>query len=168
MLGIYAGSFDPLTVGHADVIENAYKLFDHFVIAIGTHASKKPWFPVEDRIKMISDWVRNQSLNDRVEVCSFDGLLIDFVKDNWGWTNMRFVRGLRTEADFVYEMQMAHANMELSNIPTLFIPTTPKFCHVSSTLVRELADKGREYAYSPYVPDEIGWAIDKKMGKLTV
>ncbi|MEY4630242.1 MAG: hypothetical protein RIQ81_362 [Pseudomonadota bacterium] len=152
---IYAGSFDPVTLGHVDVISRAAKLFDRLVIAIGRNQSKPPLFSVDERIEMISQVCKKWP---HVEVRSFTGLAVDFARKEGG---LALVRGLRTEVDFVYEMQMALMNRHLSgDLETIFIPTAQEFGHVSSSLVREVASLGGDV--SSLVPPSVAKKISEK------
>lgn len=172
MIGFYAGSFDPLTIGHMDVIRQAAGLFDHLFVTVGTNGSKQPWFTAEERVAMIVESlvdypVFGYASGKTVSVSRFDGLLIDHVAAQLSKMaddqKSYFVRGLRTEADFTYEMQMAQANKALSGISTVFIPASPSIGYVSSTLVRELARFGFDKEkYAQFVPPPVADAIHKK------
>lgn len=152
---VYAGSFDPVTLGHVDVISRAVKLFDRLVIAIGRNQSKPPLFTIDERIKMISDVCKKWP---NVEILSFNGLAVDFAKSV---NAVALVRGLRTEVDFVYEMQMALMNRHLSApLETIFIPTAQEYGHVSSSLVREVASLGGDV--SSLVPPSVAKKISDK------
>ncbi len=153
--GVYAGSFDPVTYGHLDVIRRAAKIFDHLIVAIGVNQSKPPMFTPEDRIKMIRDLCRDFP---NVEVASFNGLAVSFATQQ-GATAL--VRGLRTEMDFVYEMQMALMNRSLSGeLETIFIPTAQAYGHISSTLVKEVAVYGGDV--TSLVPPLVARRITEK------
>ena len=130
----YLGSFDPMTNGHLDIIERASYVFNGLIIGVGKHHRKSIHFSIEDRIEMLKDSCKHLK---NIEVLAFDGLAVDFAKKN-NITVM--IRGLRTEADYVYEMQMAMMNRSLDKkIDTFFIPTRQDLSHISSTLVREVA-----------------------------
>ena len=136
-LAVYAGSFDPPTKGHLDLIERASKLFDRLVVGIGIHPTRKPLFDTEERLALLQELTKDLP---NVEVVSFRGLLIDFCEQ----TGARIiVRGLRAATDFEYELQIAHANAELRPIvDTVFLPTRTHFGFVSASLVREIASHG--------------------------
>ena len=145
---VYVGAFDPLTLGHFDVISRAAKIFHRLVLGIGTNPSKSPKFSVEQRIEILKEVCREMP---SVSVASFDGLAVDFAH-SLGATVM--VRGLRTEADYVYEMQMAMMNRTLGeDLETVLIPTRQDLSHVSSSLVKEVATLGGDV--SALVPPEV-------------
>lgn len=139
-IGIYPGSFDPITFGHLDIIKRSAKLFDKLIIAVLSNPQKKPLFTVDERIKMI-----RQSLNDvgdinNIEIDSFSGLLIDFARLKHARV---IVKGLRAVSDFEYELQMALMNKKLDkHIETVFIMTNSKFSYLSSSIVKEVASFG--------------------------
>lgn len=134
---VYLGTFDPLTIGHLDIIERSSSIFEQLIIGIGKQEGKKLCFSAEER-KEIVEKVCNKFNN--VEIKVFAGLAVDFVRIHGAGI---IVRGLRTEADFEYEMQMANMNHILCDtIETVFIPTRQKYCHISSTLVKEVAQLG--------------------------
>ncbi len=134
---IYAGSFDPITFGHLDVIARAARIFDRVIVAIGSSQSKKPLFTDQERIALVMGACKKIS---GVEVSLFSGLAVDFAKKTGAAC---LVRGLRTEVDFTYEMQMALMNRSLApKLETIFIPTAQEFGHISSSLVKEIAALG--------------------------
>ncbi|MBQ7210410.1 MAG: pantetheine-phosphate adenylyltransferase [Paludibacteraceae bacterium] len=129
---IFPGSFDPFTIGHADIVNRALGLFDHIYIGIGINNVKTATFPLEKRLADITDFYRG---NDKVTVCSFSGLAVDFAKEH----GAQFIlRGVRMVADFEYERNMAQANKQLSGIETILLYTAPQYAHISSSLVRDL------------------------------
>ena len=154
-LAVYAGSFDPPTLGHLDLIERASALFSDVIVGIGRHPSRNPLFTVEERLDLVASvsapW-------GNVTVDSFDGLLIDFCKK----TNARvIVRGLRAATDFEYELQIAHANADLfPEVDTIFLPTRTKNGFISASLVREIAMHGGDV--SRYAPPDVVTALKKK------
>ena len=130
---IFAGSFDPITNGHLDLIERASKLFDELQIGVLYNPNKKGLFTFEERVKLIEYCTKHI---DNIKVVSFDGLLVDYCEQN---NIQTLVRGIRNSADVEYELQMAHMNRELnSNIETIILPTTTKYSYVSSSLIKEL------------------------------
>ena len=134
---IFAGSFDPITNGHLDLIERASKLFDELQIGVLYNPNKKGLFTFEERVKLIEDCTKHI---DNIKVVSFDGLLVDYCEQN---NIQTLVRGIRNSADVEYELQMAHMNRELnSNIETIILPTTTKYSYVSSSLIKELLKFG--------------------------
>jgi len=133
-LGIYAGSFDPFTLGHFDVVKRSLKIFDTLLIAVGKSGQKAPLFTVEERVDMISTVCKDLG---QLKIMSFEGLAVDFARQQKATA---LVRGLRTETDFIYELQMALMNRALfPDLETVFIPTSNIYSHISSTLVREIA-----------------------------
>jgi len=134
---IYAGSFDPITYGHIDVIQRAARVFDRVIVAIGSSQSKKPLFTDRERIDLVVSACKKIS---GVEVSVFSGLAVEFAKKAGA---VCLIRGLRTEVDFTYEMQMALMNRSLApKLETMFVPTAQEFGHVSSSLVKEIASLG--------------------------
>lgn len=146
-LAVYAGSFDPVTLGHLDLIERAAALFSDVIVAIGVHPSRDPLFPIEERLRLVSS-VSTHLANVKVE--SFDGLLIEYCKKRDARV---IVRGLRAATDFEYELQIAHANADLCpEIDTVFLPTRTKNGFISASLVREIASHGGDTSrYAPAV-----------------
>ncbi len=134
---VYPGSFDPITNGHLDIIERASYLFDKLIVGVLINTNKTPLFTVEERMKMIEE---SCSHMENVEVDSFEGLLIDFMKKNKATT---IVKGLRAVSDFEYEFQMALMNRKLnSRIETIFMMTNSEYSYLSSSLVKEVARFG--------------------------
>jgi len=129
---VFPGSFDPLTLGHVDIINRALPLFDKIVIAIGTNSAKKYMFSLEERIYFIEKTFKN---NPKISVTSYKGLTIDFCKKN----DIDFIlRGLRNPADFEFEKAIAHTNRKLSKIETIFLLTSANTSYISSSIVRDI------------------------------
>ncbi|AEE91599.1 phosphopantetheine adenylyltransferase [Tepidanaerobacter acetatoxydans Re1] len=136
-IGIYPGSFDPITYGHLDIIQRSSKLFDRLIVAVLSNPRKKPLFTVEERIEMIRDSVHDIP---NVEIDSFSGLLVDFAKLKKARV---IVKGLRAVSDFEYELQMALMNKKLDErIETIFIMTNSKYSYLSSSVVKEVSSLG--------------------------
>jgi len=135
---LFPGSFDPFTKGHADIVKRALQMFDEVVVAIGYNEQKSGWMPLEERLEKIRKIYADEP---RVKVESYKGLTVDFAKEN-GITAI--VRGIRSAADFDYEMQMADVNRQLSGIETVFLPASPQLASLSSSVVRELANFGHD------------------------
>lgn len=133
-IAVYPGSFDPCTFGHLDIIERSSKLFDKLVVAVLTNSSKSPMFTAEERIELLK---KATSAYDNVEVCSFSGLLVDFLRQ----INASVViKGIRAISDFEYEFQMALTNKALyPEMETLFMHTSKDYMFLSSSIVREIA-----------------------------
>jgi len=129
---VFPGSFDPLTLGHVDIIQRALPLFEKLIIAIGVNSEKKSMFSLEDRIAAIKSTFEGEI---KIEVTSYSGLTIDFCKS----VNANYlVRGLRNPADFEFEKAIANTNRALSDIDTVFLLTTSGKSFISSSIVREI------------------------------
>jgi len=130
------GSFDPVTNGHVDIISRASALFDEVLVAVGVNAAKKRLFSPQERIDMLTEAC---SPFPNVRIDSFDGLLTDFCRDRGV---QAIVKGLRAVSDFDYELQMAQMNSSLSDVETVFVPTSPEYSFLASSLVKEVATFG--------------------------
>lgn len=158
-IGIYPGSFDPITLGHLDVIQRSAKIMDELVIGVLANSSKTPLFTVEERVKLIECVVKELP---NVKVMAFDGLTVDFAKD----LGAKFlIRGLRAITDFEYELQIAQTNHKLDEeIDTVFFTTSVEYSYLSSSIVKEIASYGGDI--SKFVPNSIIQVIyDKYNGK---
>lgn len=134
-VAVFAGSFDPITLGHTDVLERASRLFERIVVGVLVNADKRPMFDVDDRRSMIRHAVEALGLTN-IEAEAFDGLLVDFAKRKGAGV---IVRGLRSAADFDYEAPMAGMNRHLdAAIDTVFLAAAPSRAHLSSSLVRDI------------------------------
>jgi pantetheine-phosphate adenylyltransferase len=154
---IYPGSFDPVTNGHIDIIHRSLACFDHVVVAIADNVRKTPMFSVEERKAHVREAVSHPNL----EVDSFDGLLIDYVKRRGAKV---VVRGLRALADFEFEFQLAHMNRRLApQVETLFMMTGENDFFVSSSLVKEVSHFGGDV--SALVPPGVDRALKARRGK---
>ncbi len=157
LLAVYAGSFDPVTLGHLDLIERASALFSDVIVAIGVHPTRQPLFSAQERESLLGAATKHLK---NVTVDSFDGLLIDYCEKMKARV---IVRGLRAATDFEYELQIAHANADLRpEIDTIFLPTRTKHGFVSESLVREIASHGGDV--SRYAPKEVCAALAEKFG----
>ena len=135
--GIFAGSFDPITNGHLDIICRASKLFDELQIGVLYNPNKKSLFNFDERIELIRSCTNHLS---NIKIVSFDGLLVNYCQKNEIDT---LVRGVRTGADIEYELQMAHMNRELNpNIETIILPTKTEYSFISSSLIKEVLTVG--------------------------
>ena len=136
---IFPGSFDPITLGHQDIINRALPLFDEIVIAIGINGDKKYMFSLEDRKRFIEETFKNES---KISVITYEGLTIDLCQK----INANFIlRGLRNPADFEFEKAIAHTNRRLSKIETVFLLTAAKTSYISSSIVRDVIRNHGEY-----------------------
>ena len=144
---LFPGSFDPITLGHIDIIERSVPLFDEIVIGVGTNSDKKYMFPLKKRMAFIEETFSNYK---NISVSQYEGLTIEFCKK----VQANFIiRGLRNPADFEFEKAIAHTNRALSGIETVFLLTAAKTSFISSSIVREIiSNKGD---YSQLVPDSI-------------
>ena len=134
---IFPGSFDPFTIGHADIVNRALPYFDKIIIAIGNNSSKQYLFSVDERIKSISNYYKNEI---KISVITYDGLTADFCKENEITT---IIRGLRSVIDFEYEQSIAQMNSSLGNGPeTFFLMCKPEHAHISSTIIRDIIRNG--------------------------
>ncbi|WP_373598367.1 pantetheine-phosphate adenylyltransferase [Paraclostridium bifermentans] len=130
---MFAGSFDPITNGHLDIIERASKLFDELQIGVLFNPNKKGLFTFEERVRLIKECTSHIK---NIKIVSFDGLLVNYCEEHGIQT---LVRGIRNGADVEYELQMAHMNKELNpNIETVILPTTTKYSYISSSLIKEV------------------------------
>ncbi len=160
--GLYPGSFDPLTNGHVDVIEQALALVDRVVIAIGTHHGKTPLFDAVRREALImASFGPFPDLAERLSVTTFSGLVVDAARDAGADI---VIRGLRDATDFDYEMQMAGMNRGLApDIATVFVGATAETRHISATLVRQIA--GMKGDIRPFVPPPVAEALIQRVSE---
>jgi pantetheine-phosphate adenylyltransferase len=156
-VAIYPGTFDPITNGHLSVVNRALKIFDKLVIAILTNPAKEPLFTLEERIYMIKEAVQNGA---KIEVDTFDGLLVDYVVKKE--TNV-IVRGLRALSDFEYEFQTALMNRKLNrDVQSIFLMTDYKWFYTSSTIIKEAARFNGDV--SGLVPELVNQKLKQKFG----
>ena len=133
-IAVYPGSFDPVTLGHGDIIERTAKMFDKVIIGVLNNNVKTPLFSVKERVNMLKEVTAHLP---NVEVRSFEGLLVDFLRRNDAQV---IVRGLRAVTDFEYELQMAQTNRVMApEIDTIFLTTNLKYSYLSSSIVKEIA-----------------------------
>jgi len=136
-IAIYPGTFDPLTLGHLDIIERASSLFDHIIITIATNSRKQPFFSLEERVMFIEDATPHIK---NISVKHFGGLLVDFARSEGA---IAILRGLRAVSDFEYELQMALMNRRLNrDVNTVFLMPNEKYTYLNSTIVKEVAKFG--------------------------
>ena len=136
---VFPGSFDPITLGHVDLIYRGLEIFDEIIIAIGVNADKKQLFSLEDKIQQIKNTFINEP---RIKVVSYKGLTIDFCKS----VNSKYIlRGLRNSSDFNYEQSIAQTNSSLSSIESVFLISSPQLAHISSTIVRDIIRNEGDY-----------------------
>lgn len=136
-IAVFPGSFDPITIGHEDIVKRTLALFDEIIIAIGVHSQKKYLYSLEQRKEWISQVFKNE---EKVKVDSYKGLTVDYCKQ----INAQYIlRGVRTSKDFEYEKEIAHANHSINdNIETVLVLSSPELSFVSSSIVREILSNG--------------------------
>ena len=163
LIGIYPGTFDPVTLGHLDIIERAMKVVDHLVIGVADNAGKGPLFSVKERVEMMkTDVANNKKFKGKsTEVVSFSKLLMKFAEE----VNARvIIRGLRAVSDFEYEFQMAGMNAYLNDdIETVFLMAQDKHQFISSRFVKEIGRLGGDI--SPFVTPNVAKALKKKFAQ---
>lgn len=144
---IFPGSFDPITLGHFDIIERGVTLFDELIIAIGINADKKYMFSLEERKRFIEETFKHQP---KIKVVTYQGLTVNFCKE----IEADFIlRGLRNPADFEFEKAIAHTNRKLSEIETVFLLTSSGKSYISSSIVRDVIRNNGDY--TGLVPDSV-------------
>lgn len=162
-IGLYPGSFDPVTLGHVDIVRRAAQLVDRLVIAIGAHHSKGPFFTDEERIALARAALEPvaSELGIELDVLVYDGLTVETATAA-GATVV--FRGLRDAGDFDYEMQMAGMNAALApEIETVFLAASPGTRHIAASLVRQIAAMGGDV--SPFVPELVNKALARKLAR---
>lgn len=143
--GVVPGSFDPVTLGHLDIIERGSKVVDRLVVGVLNNSSKKPMFTVEQRVELLKKATEHLP---NVDIVPFDGLLVDFLKEQDAKV---VIRGLRAITDFEYELQMAQANRSLySEMETIFMTTSAEYSFISSTIVKDVLVHGGDVSH--FVP----------------
>ena len=155
---IYPGTFDPLTLGHLDVIQRASQLFEKLTVAVADSPGKKALFSLEERLQLVRDAVKGLP---GVDVASFGGLLVNYARKS---KVSVLVRGLRAFSDFEYEFQMALSNRKLApDVETMFLMTSETYSYISSSVVREVAELGGDT--SELVPPNVQAALVRKLRK---
>jgi len=156
-IAVYPGSFDPVTLGHLDIINRAAKQFDHLIVSVLNNTSKKPLFSVEERIALLQEVTRNLP---NVQIDSFRDLLVRYMRSKQAQI---IIRGIRSVTDFEYELQMASTNRQLDDgIDTIFMMTNPKYSYLSSSIVKEIAQF--HGPVQDLVPPEVEAALQRKLG----
>jgi pantetheine-phosphate adenylyltransferase len=150
------GMFDPVTNGHLDIVKRASRLFERVVVAVVENPAKEPLFAPEERVTMLKEATSDLA---NVEVESFSGLLVDYAARR---DAKIIVKGLRAVSDFDYELQMAQMNNHLAGVETCFVPTSPKWSYLSSSLVKEIAGYGADVR--GLVPDNVRERLQEKLG----
>lgn len=159
-IGIYAGSFDPITNGHVDMLRASSALVDTLIVAIGVHPSKTPVFSVDERKAMIENVAGPMmaAVGGQLVVRSFSGLLVDLARETGA---SLLIRGLRDGTDLDYEMQLVGMNQAMApQVQTVFLPSTPATRHITATLVRQIAQMKGDV--SPFVPPAVLEALTRR------
>lgn len=158
-IAVYPGTFDPITNGHLDIIRRAAKIYDELVIGVLENLAKTPLFSAEERVNIVKEAIRELP---NVRVSRFDGLSVDFARQNRATV---ILRGLRLITDFEYELQMAQTNRKLApDVDTSFLFTSLQYSYVSSTNVREIARFGGDV--SELVPEHVERELRRKVAEL--
>ncbi len=159
-IAIYPGSFDPITYGHIDLMKRAAKIFKKVIVAVADNSSKDSFFTLKERVALIEQVTADL---DNIEVDSFEGLSIDYVRSKGSYV---IIRGVRMISDFEYEFQMALTNRRLSkSVETIFLMPSESYSYLSSKLIKEAASLGADI--SCFVPKVVAAAIQKKLSKKT-
>ena len=155
-VAVYPGSFDPVTLGHFDIIERSAKIMDKVIVGVLNNSSKTPLFSVEERVNMLKSITKDIP---NVEVMSFGGLLVDFVREQ---NANVIVRGLRAVTDFEYELQLSQTNHVIApEVDTIFLTTNLKYSYLSSSIVKEIASYNGDI--SAFLHPEIAEKVREKM-----
>jgi pantetheine-phosphate adenylyltransferase len=155
---LYPGTFDPVTLGHVDLVLRSRRLFDRIIVAVADSGSKGPMFTLEERVALFRNAIADQ---DGVEVVHFDQLTVEFAREN---SACAIIRGLRAVTDFDYEFQLAWMNRKLdSSIETVFLCPNEDYSYVNSSLVKEIARLGGDV--SDFVPAPVEAALREKLGR---
>ncbi|WP_294640589.1 pantetheine-phosphate adenylyltransferase [uncultured Aureimonas sp.] len=158
-IALYAGSFDPPTLGHVDVLQTAARLFEEVVVAIGVHPGKTPLFSAQERADLVIGSLAGRPDAAQVRVSFFDDLVVEEARRQKATA---LVRGLRDATDFDYEMQMAGMNRSLMpELTTLFLPASPATRPITATLVRQIAKMGGDV--TSFVPEHVAAALKRKL-----
>lgn len=146
-IAVFPGTFDPITLGHLDIVERALPLFDKIIIAVGVNADKKTMFTLEQRLDFINSTFKKHTT---IKVKSYSGLTAEFCKEE----NSGFIlRGLRNTTDLNFEQPIAQTNFTMSEVETVFLVCKPEVSHISSTIVRDIMRN--EGDYTPFVPQSV-------------
>jgi len=146
-IAVFPGSFDPITLGHVDIINRALPLFDKIIIAIGVNDAKKYMWSLEERSKILKHVFTG---NPKLEIASYTGLTADFCKEQQATS---ILRGLRNSTDFTYEQTIAQTNAKVNGVDSIFLMCSPEYSHISSSIVRDIARNGGDF--SALVPNGV-------------
>lgn len=157
-IGVYPGTFDPVTYGHIDIIKRSLKVFDKVIVAVAPNPQKAPLFDVKERVFMIQEATREFK---NLQIEQFEGLLVEFVKRQGGTA---VIRGLRAVSDFEYELQIALMNRKLdSEVETVFMMPSQEYTYLTSSIVKAVASYGGEV--KDFVPEVVLKKLKEKLGK---
>jgi len=158
-IAVYPGSFDPITLGHLNVIDRVSRLFDRLIVGVGINIEKCPMFEIEERVELVRSTISHL---ENVEVRTFSGLAVEFAK---GCGALVMVRGVRPITDIPAELTMMMANRRLApDVETLFMIADGELAHVSSSLIKQIAPLAGEEELSRFLPREVVTAVRAKMG----
>ena len=156
---VYAGSFDPITNGHLDLLDRRLKIFDNIIVAVAENPAKKPLLSLQERLELIRSSLVNHPEPHRIQIDSFKGLLVDYVERCGA---VAILRGLRAVSDFEYEFQMALMNRKLSRKPeTLYLMTGARWIYISSRIIKEVVQAGG--SVTGLVPEVVEIKLKEKM-----
>jgi pantetheine-phosphate adenylyltransferase len=159
-IGLYPGSFDPVTFGHIDIVRRAVKLVDRLIIAVGTHHDKQALFSADERVAMVGDALRTVANETglKIDVTTYDSLTVDTAREVGASV---IIRGLRDAGDFDYEMQMAGMNVALAPaVETVFLASSPETRYIAASFVRQIAAMGGDV--TAFVPASVAAALQRK------
>ncbi len=157
-IALYPGSFDPATMGHLDLVERGLAIFDEIHIAVAHNSEKRGLFTIDERVALLSEIFQK---NPRVQIVTFEGLLVDYMRAHGLKT---LLRGLRAISDFDYEFQFANMNRHIHpQVDTVFLMTSQKYFYISSSVVKEVASYKGDV--SAFVPPAVKRALHKKLGQ---
>ncbi len=157
-IAMYPGTFDPITLGHIDLVQRASRLFERVIVAVAANPGKRPMFKLDERVRLASESLAHL---DNVSVVGFGGLTVSYAQDNGVDV---ILRGLRAVSDFEYEFQLAGMNRHLADkVETMFLTPSEKYTYVSSTLVREIA--AYQGDITSFVPDNVEAELRRRFGE---
>ncbi len=158
-VGVYPGTFDPITYGHTDIIVRSLRIFDHVIVAVAPNPSKHPLFSLSERLEMVRLVTQDMP---QVEVATFEGLLVEYVKRRRAHA---VIRGLRAISDFEHEFQMALTNRKLENtVETVFLMPSEEYSYLTSTIIKDVAKHGGPL--TDFVHPEVAKRLDQRLRSL--
>ncbi len=161
-IGIYPGTFDPITHGHTDIIARSLRVFDKVIIAVAPNPAKHPLFNLAERLEMVQLVMKDLGRGAQVEVMSFDGLLVDYVQRSGSHA---IIRGLRAISDFEHEFQMALINRKLAKqVETVFLMPSEEYSYLSSTIIKDIANHGG--ALTAFLHPEVARRLQERIRSL--